>query len=142
MATRNLNCTCLTCGKKYHYCINCNGEDWQYAWMRTWDTENCRDIFNTITEAKNDMITKKEAQDRLKKLDQSNVLPSIKAGIKWCFDTSDDTKDKTKAETKVESKAEETKVNTVKPVAQPVANETKHVQSNNKFYTKERKISI
>ena len=134
MATRNLNCTCLTCGKQYHYCINCNGENWKYAWMRTWDTENCKDIFNTITEARNDMITKEVAQSRLKKLDTTNVLPSIQASIDWCFDTPKDTKD----ETVVESKAEETKAETAE-VTQPIANETKRFQYNTKYYNKKRK---
>lgn len=86
MATKNLNCTCMTCGKKYHYCINCNGENWKYAWRRTFDSENCREIFNTLTEARNDVITRDEAKSKLNKLDKSHVLPHIKEEINWVYD--------------------------------------------------------
>ena len=63
------NKQCIVCGTKYEYCGNCDGNRKQNTWKLNYCSENCRDIFRTVTDYIGKNITIKEAKEKLNKLD-------------------------------------------------------------------------
>lgn len=66
-----LNRTCLTCGKKYEYCNSCPTSVNLPVWKSLFDTENCKDIFETVSDYAQCSITKTQAKNKLKKCNLS-----------------------------------------------------------------------
>lgn len=67
------NKKCILCGKTYTYCSRCEEFDHLPRWMEIYCSDNCRTIFNTLTEYNAKNITAKEAAKRLGKCDMSDV---------------------------------------------------------------------
>ena len=44
------NRVCLTCGKAYEYCGYCPTSKNLPMWMNLFDTENCKNVFETVSE--------------------------------------------------------------------------------------------
>lgn len=78
---KKTNRICLTCGKAYSYCPNCTEDELKPTWMALYDTENCREIFNTLTEYNAGLITAKVADERISKCDTNSAILSIKTEI-------------------------------------------------------------
>ena len=66
------NRICLTCGKSYEYCGSCNSSLKYPVWMSIFYTENCKNIFEVVSDYKQKTITKKRAIERLEKCDLTN----------------------------------------------------------------------
>lgn len=67
------NKKCILCGKTYTYCSRCEEFDHLPRWMEIYCSDNCRIIFNTLTEYNAKNITVKEAAKRLEKCDMSDA---------------------------------------------------------------------
>lgn len=67
------NKKCILCGKTYTYCSRCEEFDHLPRWMEIYCSDNCRTIFNTLTEYNAKNITAKEAAEKIKDCDMSNV---------------------------------------------------------------------
>lgn len=75
------NRICLTCGKAYEYCGSCNDNLRFPVWMNIFDTENCKNIFETVSDYAQKMITKDCANEKLSKCNLSHV-DNLKDNIK------------------------------------------------------------
>ena len=64
---------CILCGKTYTYCSRCEEFDHLPRWMEIYCSDNCRTIFNTLTEYNAENITAREAAERMKDCDMSDV---------------------------------------------------------------------
>lgn len=67
------NKKCILCGKTYTYCNRCEEFDHLPRWMEIYCSDNCRTIFNTLTEYNAKNITAEEAAKRLEKCDMSDI---------------------------------------------------------------------
>lgn len=63
------NRICKTCGKEYYYCSNCDKSKNSPQWMLIWDTENCKNIFEIVSNFDQGVYTKEEASKKLEKCD-------------------------------------------------------------------------
>lgn len=61
------NRICKTCGKEYYYCSNCDKSLNSPQWMLMWDTENCKNIFEIVSNFDQGIYTKEEASKKLEK---------------------------------------------------------------------------
>lgn len=66
-----LNRTCLACGKKYEYCGSCPTSTNLPVWKNIFDTENCKTIFENVSDYIQESISKEVAKDRISKCDFS-----------------------------------------------------------------------
>ena len=51
------NRTCYCCGRKYYYCPSCNDDRRDPKIYTMWDSELCKEIFNTLTDESFKKIT-------------------------------------------------------------------------------------
>lgn len=58
------NRKCLVCGKEYSYCMYCEKDKNKPTWMNSYDSENCRTIFETLV----DYNLKNISADQAKKI--------------------------------------------------------------------------
>lgn len=58
------NKKCILCGKTYTYCSRCEEFDHLPRWMEIYCSDNCRTIFNTLTEYNAENITAKGIQEK------------------------------------------------------------------------------
>ena len=63
------NRICKTCGKAYYYCSNCDKSISSPQWMLMWDTENCKTIFETVSNYAQGIDSKEVARKKLEKCD-------------------------------------------------------------------------
>lgn len=68
------NRICLTCGKPYEYCGSCPSSLNLPVWKNLFDTENCKTVFETVSDYAQNAITKESAKVRLSKCDVSGVF--------------------------------------------------------------------
>lgn len=68
------NRICLTCGKPYEYCGSCPSSLNLPVWKNIFDTENCKTVFETVSDYAQNAITKESAKIRLSKCDISGVF--------------------------------------------------------------------
>ena len=61
----NLNRECKVCGVKYSYCPSCSADLKKPKWMKMFDCEECKNIFDIDTRFNIGIITKEEAQTQL-----------------------------------------------------------------------------
>lgn len=66
------NKTCILCGKVYSFCNRCEEFDHLPRWMAIYCSDNCRNIFSTLTEYNAGNITKEQAAVELSKCDLSD----------------------------------------------------------------------
>lgn len=77
--------TCVVCGKEYTYCPNCNAYDVEPRWKFLFCSENCNEIFNTVSQFESGAITADEAKQAIEKCDLRKASP-LKAGTKEGID--------------------------------------------------------
>ena len=65
--------TCCVCGTEYRYCPKCNEDKDKPRWMFVYHSENCKDIYDVMTEYEWGQIDADEAAKKLKKLDLSKL---------------------------------------------------------------------
>lgn len=51
---------CHTCGKEYDYCPRCGRFASLPRWMFNWDTQECKDVFQALTDYNMGLSTKKD----------------------------------------------------------------------------------
>jgi hypothetical protein len=68
------NRICLTCGKPYEYCGSCPSSLNLPVWKNIFDTENCKTVFEAVSDYAQNAITKESAKVRLSKCDVSGVF--------------------------------------------------------------------
>lgn len=66
------NRICLTCGKAYEYCGSCPTSLNLPVWKNLFDTENCKTVFETVSDYAQKVITKDVAKEKLSKCDTSS----------------------------------------------------------------------
>ena len=59
------NRICLTCGKSYEYCGSCPSSLNLPVWKNLFDTENCKTVFETVSDYAQNAITKESAKSKL-----------------------------------------------------------------------------
>lgn len=59
------NRTCYCCGQEYYYCPSCPGDKKDPQIYTMWDSEVCKDIFNTLSRESLKKITTKECKENL-----------------------------------------------------------------------------
>ena len=67
------NRVCLTCGKAYEYCGYCPTSKNLPMWMNLFDTENCKNVFETVSDYAQGAISKETAATNLSLCDLSKV---------------------------------------------------------------------
>lgn len=65
------NRICKTCGKEYFFCNNCEKNINSPRWMLLWDTENCKSIFEIVSNYAQKVDSKAVAKKKLSKCDLS-----------------------------------------------------------------------
>ena len=65
------NRICLTCGKAYEYCGSCPSSLNLPVWKNLFDTENCKTVFETVSDYAQKVITKDVAKEKLSNCDTS-----------------------------------------------------------------------
>ncbi len=63
------NRVCKTCGKEYYYCSNCDKTLNSPQWMLMWHDENCKNVFEIVSDYVQKHISKDEAKKRLSACD-------------------------------------------------------------------------
>jgi hypothetical protein len=84
MAERN-NATCSICGRDYHVCLSCRDSVQLTPWKAYTDTAEHYKIYQIIRGVSTGMYDKREAKDKLKNVDLSDLndlRPNIKKTIK------------------------------------------------------------
>ena len=62
---------CILCGKEYNYCPTCTKDRNKPLWHKLYDSENCKNIFNALNDYNFNLISKEEAQAKLRSCDLS-----------------------------------------------------------------------
>lgn len=72
---------CSVCNTHYQYCPNCDSYASKPRWMFLFCSENCKDIFETVSDYTQGRIDTRTAKKRLDKCDIQKAQP-LKAGTK------------------------------------------------------------
>lgn len=68
------NRTCYCCGREYYFCPSCPSDRKDPLIYTMWDSEICKDIFNTLTKESTKKTTTKECKDKLIELGADKVV--------------------------------------------------------------------
>ena len=101
---------CSVCGKTYQYCPNCSSYESYPRWMFLFDSENCKNIFETVSDYNQGIIDAKAARIRINKCDLKKAEPLMsgtKEGVNKILKETAATQDRPA----VEQKPERTPVN-------------------------------
>lgn len=99
------NRVCVLCGKEYKYCNDCREYDDQPAWKNIYCSENCRTLFNTAVDFKQNNLSLQDAYAKIKNCDLSKKAEMRKDIISIIDEI-------------IEEYENEKKVSEVKPVVQ------------------------
>lgn len=61
------NRVCKTCGKNYFFCSNCDKTLNSPQWMLMWCSENCKAVFEIVSDYAQNRLSKNEAKKKLEK---------------------------------------------------------------------------
>lgn len=73
---------CLSCGREYEFCPNCQNKTETMGWKKEFDEESCKEIFNAVSGYGMKLFTAKDVVGILKKYnitDTSKYKEEIKA---------------------------------------------------------------
>lgn len=107
------NKTCILCGKKYTFCNRCEEFDRLPRWMGIYCSDNCRKVFNILTDYNSGHVNK---GDTLKKLqdcdlsDKDNYNKFNKGIINELFGVQNEESEKVDIEESDDAKADIEKV--------------------------------
>ena len=68
------NRTCYCCGREYYFCPSCPSDRKDPLIYTMWDSEICKDIFNTLVSESTKKITTKECKNKLIELGVEKVI--------------------------------------------------------------------
>jgi hypothetical protein len=68
------NRTCYCCGREYYFCPSCPSDRKDPLIYTMWDSEICKDIFNTLVKESTKKITTKECKDKLIELGVEKIV--------------------------------------------------------------------
>ena len=114
------NRTCYCCGSKYYYCPSCHNERRDPKVYTMFDSELCKEIFNTLVNESMENITTLECKEKLVKLgvNKNTVLKdSIREHVNRVMNYKKDTvikNDTTETVIKDEHQPEDEKNTTIK----------------------------
>lgn len=60
-----VNRICKTCGKQYFYCTNCDKTLNSPQWMLMWHDENCKKVFEIVSDYAQKRISKEVAKAKI-----------------------------------------------------------------------------
>ena len=80
-----LNRECLICHARYKFCPSCSEDAKKPLWMALFCSDNCHEIYTTLTDYRDGKLTKQEAFDKLKTLDTS-CSDKFVAGTKTAYE--------------------------------------------------------
>lgn len=130
-----LNKICVLDKKAYHYCSSgCKDSIGKPPWMMSFCSENCKDIFSTISSFKSGNKTAQEARAILDKCDLSNKdnfaesVQKIIDDIYWETVKEQITATLAEAESEVEPVAEEVVEHAVETELEEVGNEPEVIE--------------
>lgn len=63
------NRVCKTCGTQYYFCTNCDKTLNSPQWMLMWHSENCKNVFEIVSDYVQKRISKADAKTRIQKCD-------------------------------------------------------------------------
>lgn len=73
------NRVCLCCGNAYEYCGTCRKNVNLPAWKNLFDTENCKDVFQIVSDYEQKAIDKERARKMISACDVTKTfVPKIK----------------------------------------------------------------
>lgn len=106
---------CIVCGNEYTYCRSCPKDARKETWYALYDTENCKNISQALTDYNFNKVTKEEAKELLSNCDLSinlkeyykNTLDVVMAKPKRGMRTKVMIVDEVMPEIKEEAKEEE-----------------------------------
>lgn len=61
------NRVCKTCGKNYFFCSNCDKTLNSPQWMLMWCSENCKAVFEIVSDYAQKRLSKQDAKKKLEK---------------------------------------------------------------------------
>ena len=76
------NRVCLCCGNAYEYCGSCRNGVNLPAWKNLFDNENCKDVFQTVSDYEQKAIDKTKAKKILKERFNNEKKIDKKGGVK------------------------------------------------------------
>lgn len=94
MAKANRVCYC--CGREYYFCPSCPKDKKDPQIYTMWDSEECRDIFNTLSSESLKKITTKECKEKLIELGVDKIeinKESVKNHINRVMNYTEDIKE-------------------------------------------------
>lgn len=62
---------CIVCGNEYSYCRSCPKDAKKETWYALYDSENCKNVSQALTDYNFKRITKEETKELLSKCDLS-----------------------------------------------------------------------
>lgn len=65
---------CPTCGREYKYCPRCQEDRDKPTWMFAWDTYECRQVFNLLSNYNSNAISREEVVKELKKVVTNTIV--------------------------------------------------------------------
>lgn len=80
MSGNGYNKVCIACGAQYKYCPGCRGAKAETMWKNIYCSENCRQIFNTVTGYNMGTVSKEEGKKKLEQCDLS-YIDKLKSGL-------------------------------------------------------------
>ena len=111
---RENNRKCVICGTKYTYCSGCGEDNDKPAWMSTFHSQNCLDIYHITSNYIGGAITKEEAAEQLKQCDiniTDQYNPVFKERIENILsENKDESKDENKEDNKLDGDVVENNV--------------------------------
>ena len=91
------NRKCIICGHSYHFCPTCGEDTGKPTWYFIFDGQNCHDIYEVCVAYRDNVITQKEAYEKMSVLDTSKLkdfAEVTQAQIKEILSYKDETKPK------------------------------------------------
>ena len=92
------NRTCYCCGQGYYYCPSCSNDRKDPRIYTMWDSEKCRDIFNTLVSESTKKITTLECKEKLIELGvnkNTKLKDSVRKHVDRVMSYEEDTEVKT-----------------------------------------------
>lgn len=64
---------CVVCGSQYAFCPRCNDDKNKPLWYFTFDSENCKNIYDVTSKYEDGRLSANEAKDILEKLNLTKI---------------------------------------------------------------------
>ena len=126
--------TCLTCGKQYKYCGNCNSSEGTEPWRNIYCSSNCHDIWYTLSDFEEGFITIDDAKKKIESYDLSRKnewSECVKDSYGKLYDLKKDNEEGDKVEKAVADTGTDTDENRIEHSVQKTTVKTENVKMDN-----------